>query len=50
MEATKTKTAKPNGRDSKPNISVKKSKFTEYWEKYSNGSPGKIIDYRAVLK
>jgi hypothetical protein len=48
MEAT-TKTAKANARDSKPNTSVKKSKATEYWEKYPNGC-GQILDYRAVLK
>jgi hypothetical protein len=46
METTQTKTAKAN----QPSASVRKSKFTEYWEKHSNGSPGQILDYRAVLK
>jgi hypothetical protein len=49
MEATKTKTAKANARDSKSNTSVRKSKIAEYWEKYPNGC-GRILDYRAVLK
>jgi hypothetical protein len=50
METKKTKPAKANVKDSQPSTSVKKSKFTEYWEKYPDGSPGKILDYRAVLK
>jgi hypothetical protein len=49
MEATTTKTAKANARDSKPNTSVKKSKFTEFWEKHPNGTLT-VLDRRAVLK
>jgi hypothetical protein len=49
MEATKTKIAKANARDSKSNMSVKKSRFADHWERYPNGC-GEILDYRAVLK
>jgi hypothetical protein len=44
-----TKTAKAKTKDSKPSASVKKSKFTEYWEKYPEGLLT-VIDRRAVLK
>jgi hypothetical protein len=33
MEATTKKTAKANAKDSKPETTVRKSKFTEFWEK-----------------
>ena len=49
MEATKTKKARAKENVSMPNTSERKSKATEYWEKYPNGC-GQILDYRAVLK
>jgi hypothetical protein len=49
MEATIKKTAKVKVKDSKPETAVRKSKFTEFWEKYPNGTTI-VIDRKAVLK
>jgi hypothetical protein len=48
MEAT-AKTTKANVKAGKPNTTVRKSKFTEYWEKYPEGLLT-VVDRRAVLK
>jgi hypothetical protein len=49
MEATTKKTAKAKAKDSKPETTVRKSKFTEFWEKYPDGILT-VVDRRAVLK
>jgi hypothetical protein len=49
METTKTKTAKVKAKDSQSDKNVKKSKFTEFHEKYPQGLIT-IVDRRAVLK
>jgi hypothetical protein len=48
-ETTKTKAAKAKAKDNQPSKSVKKSKFTEFWEKYPNGTTI-VLDRRAILK
>ncbi|GAB6011380.1 hypothetical protein [Viscerimonas tarda] len=49
METSTKKTAKANAKVTKPKTAVKKSKFTEFWEKNPNGILT-IVDRRAILK
>jgi hypothetical protein len=49
MKATATKTATANVKDSTTSAPVRKSRFTEFWEKYPNGILT-IVDMKAVMK